>query len=144
MGNETELSDKDYDRIEKLSEQGNNLVDEDDFEGAINKFRQALDIVPSPKENFEASLWLYSSIGDMYLFTEEYEEAKNNYFNALNCPDGQESRFVHLRLGETLYELGELEKALDHLLRAYISEGPEIFAEEEEKYFEFLKSRVEL
>jgi len=139
-----ELSDALYEQIETLSEQGNDLVDEDDFEGALSKFQEAMDLLPDPKNQWEASLWLYASMGDMYLFQEDFDLAKTNFYNALNCPDGQESGFVHLRLGEALYELGEEEKSLDHLLRAYISEGPEIFAEEEEKYFNFLKSKVEL
>jgi hypothetical protein len=52
--------------------------------------------------------------------------------------------FVHLRLGEDLFELKQKEKALDHLLRAYMLEGKEIFDGEDEKYFEFLRQNVEL
>ena len=138
------MDDALYEKIEELSEQGNELVDNDDFDGALRKFRRALELVPEPKTDWEASLWLYASIGDMYLFKEDFGNAKTNFYNALNCPDGQESGFVHLRLGEALYELGEEDNAVDHLLRAYMLEGPEIFAEEEEEYFEFLKSKVEL
>lgn len=144
MENNIELSDELYSKIEKLSEQGNDLVDEDDFEGALLKFQTALDLLPEPKDQWEAAMWLYASMGDMYLFTEDFDAAKENFFNALNCPDGQESAFVHLRLGESLFELGEEEKSTDHLLQAYMLEGPEVFAEEEEKYLEFLQSKVEL
>jgi tetratricopeptide (TPR) repeat protein len=144
MENNIELSDELYEQIEELSDQGNDLVDEDDFEGGLEKFQGALDLLPEPKNQWEAAMWLYASVGDMYLFTEDFEAAKENFFNALNCPDGQESGFVHLRLGESLLELGEEDKAVDHLLKAYMLEGPEIFAEEEEKYFDFLKSKVEL
>jgi tetratricopeptide (TPR) repeat protein len=144
MENNIELSDELYEQIEELSEQGNDLVDDDDFEGALEKFQSTLDLLPDPKTDWEASLWLYASMGDMYLFTEDFESAKENFFNALNCPDGQESGFVHLRLGESLLELGEEDKAVDHLLRAYMLEGPEIFEEEEDKYLEFLKSKVDL
>lgn len=139
-----EIPDEDYARIEKLSEEGNNLVDRNEFAMALQKFKKALELVPSPKNKWEASLWLYASIGDMYLFMEDFEQAKDSFFNALNCPDGQESAFVHLRLGEALYELKEEENALDHLLKAYMLEGEEIFNEEEEKYLDFLKSRIEL
>jgi tetratricopeptide (TPR) repeat protein len=144
MENNIELSDELYSKIEKLSEQGNDLVDEDDFEGALLKFQTALDLLPEPKDQWEAAMWLYASMGDMYLFTEDFDSAKENFFNALNCPDGQESGFVHLRLGESLLELGEEDKAVDHLLRSYMLEGPEIFEEEEDKYLDFLKSKVEL
>jgi tetratricopeptide (TPR) repeat protein len=139
-----ELDDETYQHVERLSEEGNVLVDKNDFDGALKKFNLALDLLPSPKKNWEAALWLYASIGDMYLFRKEFVAAKNSFFEALNCPDGQGSPFVHLRLGESLYELKEEEKAVDHLLRAYMLEGKEIFVEEEDKYFNFLKERVEL
>jgi tetratricopeptide (TPR) repeat protein len=139
-----ELDDETYQHVERLSEEGNVLVDKNDFDGALKKFSQALELLPSPKRNWEAAHWLYAGIGDMYLFKKEFEAAKNNFYEALNCPDGQASAFVHLRLGESLYELKEEERAVDHLLRAYMLEGKGIFAEEEDKYFEFLKDRVEL
>ncbi|GGA28702.1 hypothetical protein GCM10011384_17680 [Psychrobacillus lasiicapitis] len=63
-------------------------------------------------------------------------------FNAINCPDGIENPFIMLRLGETLYELGDVNKAKDYLLRAYILEGYSIFENEEEKYFDVIKSEI--
>jgi tetratricopeptide (TPR) repeat protein len=138
------LDDETAAQVERLSEEGNTLVDGDDFDGALKKFTAALNLLPAPKTNWEAALWLYASMGDMYLFKEEYQQAAAHYYNALNCPDGHQSGFVHLRLGESLYELDDQPKALEHLLRAYLLEGKEIFATENEKYFSFLKSNTEL
>ena len=131
------LNNEDAASIERLSEEGNVLSDNNNFDAALIKFTTALSILPTPKINWEAALWLYASIGDMYLFKEEYEFAMSNYYNALNCPDGQGSGFVHLRLGESLFELNDEKKALDHLLKAYMLDGKEIFEDEEEKYFNF-------
>jgi tetratricopeptide (TPR) repeat protein len=139
-----ELDDDLYDRILELSEEGNHLADADSYEAAHKKFEEALDLVPNPKIDWEASLWLYASIGDMYFFLRDYENATENFYNALNCPDGKSNAFVHLRLGESLYELRQDEKSIDHLLRAYMLEGKELFADEEEKYFKFLSKKVEL
>jgi len=130
--------------IEQLSEEGNALAEKNDFDGAIEKFQQALTLVPTPKNEQEASLWLYAAIGDMYYLKDDYENSAENFYNALNCPDGQVNGFVHLRLGEDLFELGDKEKSLDHLLRAYMLEGKEIFEDEDDKYFEFLSENVEL
>lgn len=137
------LSPEDDGHVQRLSEEGNLLVDLDDYKGALKKFTAALDILPTPKQQWEAALWLYASIGDMHLFLEDYKQAAENYYNALNCPDGQQSSFVHLRLGEALYELEDEKNSLDHLLRAYMLEGKEIFESEEEKYFAFLQENVE-
>lgn len=137
------LNAEDEAHVERLSEEGNLLVDIDDYKGALGKFTAALNVLPSPKQQWEAALWLYASVGDMHLFLEDYQQAADNYYNALNCPDGQESGFVHLRLGEALFELKNDKVAVDHLLRAYMLEGKEIFEEEEEKYFAFLQQNVE-
>lgn len=138
-----ELDDELYEQIESLSEEGNEFVDEDDYAAALKKFKEALALVPEPKTKWEAAFWLYASIGDMYLFLEDHRASAEAFYNALNCPDGQESAFVHLRLGEVLFEIGEKEEALDNLLRAYMLEGKKLFENEEEKYFDFLKKNIE-
>ena len=63
-------------------------------------------------------------------------------FNALNCPDALANPFVHIRLGQALYELGNTERAKEHLLRAYMLNGEDIFEGQDEKYFELIKAMV--
>ena len=45
-----ELSDELYDRIEELSETGNEAMESEDYAKAISCFQEALDILPEPKE----------------------------------------------------------------------------------------------
>jgi len=47
-----------------------------------------------------------------------------------------------LRLGESLYELGEVNKSKEYLLRAYILEGYSIFYSEDDKYFQVIKDEI--
>jgi len=136
------LSEELNKKIEQLVAEGNVLVDEDDYVSALDKFEDALDLIPNPKNSWEEALWIYASIGDMQVFTEDYESAAENFFNALNCPDAQENSFLHLRLGQALFELDDKEKALDHLLKAYDIDGEEIFDDEDHKYFEYLKANM--
>jgi tetratricopeptide (TPR) repeat protein len=144
MSEMSSMSDTDSALIDKLSEEGNELAEANDFDGANKKFEEALAIVPQPKNEQEASMWLYASIGDMYFFKEDYDVSSENFYNALNCPDGQSSGFVHLRLGENLFELDQKDNSLDSFMRAYMLEGKEIFDDEDKKYFEFLNEKVEL
>jgi hypothetical protein len=51
------------------------------------------------------------------------------------------SPFLHLRLGQCQFELGNLERATDELARAYMVAGEEVF-EGADKYFDFLKTRL--
>lgn len=136
------LSEELNNKIEQLVAEGNVLVDEDDYVSALDKFEDALDLIPEPKNSWEEALWIYASIGDMQVFTEDYESAAENFFNALNCPDAQQNSFLHLRLGQALFELDDKEKALDHLLKAYEIDGEEIFDDEDHKYYEYLKANL--
>ncbi len=142
LNNMEKLGDDIYDRITILSNEGNEFADENDFEAAVAKFIEALELIPSPKTDWEAGMWLYASLGDMYHALGQYEVAANNLFDALNCPDGGGNPFVHLRLGECLYELEQKEKAKEHLLQAYMLTGEEIFSDENPKYFNTIKDIV--
>jgi hypothetical protein len=61
---------------------------------------------------------------------------------AMHCPDAIGNPFLHLRLGQCQYELGNLDQAADELARAYMGGGEEIFEEDEREYFTFLKTRL--
>lgn len=134
-----ELDDRLYELIQGLSEEGNVFADEGKYAEAKAKFKEALDLVPAPKVDWEAALWLYASIGDMCYMLGDYEACSDNMFDALNCPDGRVNPFVHIRLGQALYELGNMERAKEHLLRAYMLEGEDIFEGQDDKYFDLIK-----
>jgi len=59
-----ELPDKIYDEVDALSAEGNDLMDGERFDAAIDKWMQALDLLPEPKMDWEAYMWLSASIGD--------------------------------------------------------------------------------
>jgi Flp pilus assembly protein TadD len=66
-----ELDDEIYGRITELSDEGNELAEDDNFEAAVAKFSEALELIPAPKTDWEAATWLYASIGDMYYSLEK-------------------------------------------------------------------------
>ncbi len=125
-------------KLNNLSEMGNLLMDNGSYDNAINSFSDALALLPLPTQQWEAGTWLYTAIGEAYYFKHDYENAKNNLYDALNCADSTDSAFTYLRLEQSLYELGDLACAKENLLKAYMLEGNEIFDDEEEKYFNLL------
>lgn len=134
-----ELSDEVYEKIEEYSERGNAHCDEEEWGKAVTCFNKALELVPEPKEEWEAATWIYAALGDAFYLWEKYEEALDNLKRARMCPDGLANPFILLRIGEAYYELGELEQAKKILLEAYMMEGIEIFEDEDEKYFALIK-----
>ncbi|MGE7022138.1 tetratricopeptide repeat protein [Solibacillus cecembensis] len=133
-----ELDDQVYNRIVELCNKGNVFVENEQNEKAIEIYLEALDLVPLPKENWETSTWIYTALGDTYYYNSEYEQVKRHLYNALNCPNGTSNPFILLRLGESLFECGELSKAKEYLLRAYMLEGYKIFFNEDDKYFQLI------
>jgi tetratricopeptide (TPR) repeat protein len=53
-----ELPNKIYEKIIMLSEEGDALAEQSNFNEAIKKYKEALDLLPTPKNQWEASTWL--------------------------------------------------------------------------------------
>ncbi|MDE5945165.1 MAG: tetratricopeptide repeat protein [Rikenella sp.] len=138
-----ELSEQIYKQIEKLSEEGDRAMDTENYEKAIDLFQQALALLPEPKEEFEAYSWLRVSIGDAYFMLEDYVKSEENFRMGYVAGELFDNPFVLLRLGQNYVELEQEEQAVEYLLKAYMSDGEDIF-EEEEEYLEWLSERVEL
>lgn len=139
-----ELPDDIYEEVTRLSEIGNEHCDDGKFANAIEVWRSALELLPSPRDQWEAALWLNASIGDAYYQEEQWEDAKASFLDALNGPDAQGSPFIHYMLGKTLLRLDDEDEAVQSLLRAYILDGVDIFDTDEEEgpdAFELLQER---
>lgn len=137
-----EMQDRDYEKIRQLCAEGDDFAEDALYEKAIEKYLKALAYVPKPKSDWEASTWIYTALGDVCYQKIDYENAKQYLYDALNCPDAVDNPFILLRLGQTLTELKEMEKAREYLLRAYMLEGYAIFREEDDKYFDVIKDDV--
>ncbi|PGS54181.1 tol-pal system YbgF family protein [Bacillus sp. AFS041924] len=133
-----ELKEVTYEHIVELSEEANALFEAQDFDGAIKKFKEALEIIPKPKFTWEASAWILTSIGDVYFYLNDYSKAKNYFYDAFNCPGGLNNPYLLLRLGQVLFETHDEEKAKEYLLRAYLLKAGEIFKEEDPKYLKLI------
>jgi tetratricopeptide (TPR) repeat protein len=99
-----------------------------------------MELLPEPKFDWEASTWLLAAIGDANFLGGHYEQAREALSDAMHCPDAIGNPFIHLRLGQAQFELGNLERAADELARAYMAAGKDIFSEDDPKYFAFLKT----
>ena len=129
------MEDEIYDRIVELCEEGDELVEEDCYPEAIIRYEAALELVPNPKYIWEASTCIYTALGDVYFLQSQFQEALNQFQEALKCPDAIGNPFIQLRIGQCFFELEDIMKAREFLLKAYMLDGTEVFEDEEEKYF---------
>lgn len=135
-----ELSNDIHDKVTALSQEGDRLADNGDYRAAVEHYIEALDLLPEPKTEWDACTWLLVAIGDANFKAGNHEQALAALSDAMHCPDAIGNPFIHLRLGQVQFELGNLPRANDELARAYMGAGKEIFSEDDPKYFEHLKT----
>jgi tetratricopeptide (TPR) repeat protein len=125
-----------------LSPRGDLLAKRLQFEKAIGAYQEAWKLLPEPAEDWSAATWILAAIGDAQFEAEKFEEALQTFAHAMRCPEAIGNPFLHLRLGQISFELGDRDRAADELARAYMGGGEELFASDDPSYLEFLKTRL--
>lgn len=139
----TELDPHLHTRINRFCEIGDTLAEDGKYSDAVAAYQYAWNLLPDPKEDWEAATWILVAIGDAHFLNSNYPAALTALEQAMRCPEAIGNPFIHLRLGQTQFELGNKDRAADELMRAYMGAGAEIFAEEALKYLEFLGTVAE-
>ena len=103
----------------------------------------ALSKLPDPGEKWHASGWILSRMGECYFRSKHFERAEPLYADIMWCPGALGNPLVHLRKGQIHFECGQLDRAADDLMRAYMGGGKEIFMKEDPKYLSFLKTKAD-
>jgi tetratricopeptide (TPR) repeat protein len=137
-----ELSDDVFTRITELCEEGNDLAEQEAFTEALGMFQQAWELLPEPAVQWEAATWILAAIGDVYFLSGDYAAAHEKLTMAMQAPGAVGNPFLHLRLGQVQFELGNEQRAADELARAYLKEGKTLFDGEDPKYLDFIKGKL--
>jgi len=122
-----------------LCKAGDAHADDGAYDVAIEKYREALALVPEPLEKWDATTWILTAIGDALFAKSDYVGAREALQQAMRCPGAIGNAFLHLRLGQVQLELRNIERAKDELGRAYMGGGDEVFKGEDPKYLNFIK-----
>lgn len=138
-----ELADEVFERVKELCAEGDQLLEDEEWDDALEAYFEALELLPEPKTRWEAATLVLTSIADVHYLTGEDADARAMLELALKCPGADGNAFLHLRLGQSLLELGEKDGAADALARAYKGGGEELFEDEDPKYLAFLMTRME-
>lgn len=137
------LDSKTHAEIEKFCEKGEFFLNMADLSSALKNYWEAYDLLPEPKKEWVAGTWILAAIGDANFLKKDYQTAVENISVAMNYfPGAFENPFLHLRLGQCFFEMGNFEKATHEFLRVYAFEGEELFALEDAKYFGLIKSKL--
>lgn len=138
-----ELPSSLHQRIRILCAEGDALAGRSKYPAALERYRDAFDLLPEPKTQWPLATWILAAVGDACFQGGDFKAGREALTAAAGCPGAGENPFIHLRLGQCLFELGELDRAAEELAHPLVTVGPDLFAHEDPKYFRFLRSRIE-
>jgi tetratricopeptide (TPR) repeat protein len=128
--------------VDTLIEEGKRLEDARRLSDALQSYSKALNLARAQKES-GAEFWLLTVIGDIRFQLKEFAPCRASLMAAVvGFEDGRNNPFVRMRLGQCMYELGEMKEASNWLAGAYLSEGLQLFRDEDPKYVSFIKSQL--
>ncbi|MDH7971247.1 hypothetical protein QH494_03565 [Sphingomonas sp. AR_OL41] len=139
-----ELPSAVFDAIQHFCSDGDALASAGRYEEAIGEYNRAWEIVPEPKSQWNASTCILAAIGEAAFLANYKTSAKEALEYAMVCPDAVGNPFLHLRLGQVLFDMGEHDRAADELMRAYMGAGADLFTAEDQRYLSFLRTRATL
>lgn len=122
-------------KIRQHCANGYQHYDAGDYKAALRLFYQAWLLLPKPQTDLKEAGWVLTAIGDAYFRSGQYQPGREALQSALCCPTMDQAAFIHLRLGQCLWELHLSDSARTSLMRAYQLAQMDIFAAEDRKYY---------
>jgi hypothetical protein len=124
-----------FEAVRSNATEGERSLAAGDFPGAWRAFVDALQLLPEPTERWNAAGWILVAMGETQFRGGRYEKAIGPLQDSMICPGTLGNPWVHLRLGQARFEVGETDGAVDELARAYMGGGRAVFEGEDPKYF---------
>lgn len=94
-------------KLDELAQKGNQFEEEEQYEEAIQAWKEALSLIPEPQQFYSETIWFLAAIGDIYFQKKQYEKAHECFDKARGnlSGEGYGNPFVMLRLGECCLEI---------------------------------------
>lgn len=128
--------------IDETANEGNMYFDAGEYAKAVKAWQKGLELLEKPLNMQSEAVWFQTSIADAFFMLGDYQSAYSYLTAAKTNLSGEGyNPFVMLRLGQCCLELGR-DDARQYLLRAYMSEGEEIFDGEDGKYLGAIKDLI--
>ena len=128
---------------ERLLAEGDDLADAGDDTQALARFQAAWSALPEPREEQEPAVRIQGAIADSHFHLGHWEDCCRAVQHTFRCGEEPDNPFLRLRLGQSLYELGDEQEAANWLVPAFLSEGRSLFQSDDPKYLEFFRSKLQ-
>jgi hypothetical protein len=130
------------DEVERLSAIGEELIDAGRHDEALASLRTAWDALPDPKDDQDSAIGVLAAIADCCFELKRWNECCDAIQHAFRCGADSANPFLRLRLGQSLYELGNLGESANWLVPVYLLEGRKPFQDEDPKYLESFRTQL--
>jgi hypothetical protein len=131
------------DDVDRLVAAGEQFAQAARHDEALPQFRAAWEAMPEPKDEHDAAVGVLAAIADCCFFLGQWDECHDAVQHAFRCGADLSNPFLRLRLGQSLYELGNVHESANWLVPVYLMEGCEPFENDDPKYLESFRSRLE-
>lgn len=133
---------KSSDKANELFVPGERLAGDEQYSEALLHLQAAWDALPEPKSDHELALQILAVIADCHFYLGEWNECCETVQYAFQCGADLDNPFFRLRLGQSLYELGNEQEAANWLAPVYLMEGRTPFEIDGLKYLEFFHNKL--
>jgi hypothetical protein len=115
------------DKVDRLFAKGEEFADAEQYTKALDRFQAAWNLLPEPKDEQEPAVQILAAIADCHFYVGAWDACREVVQHAFRCGADLDNPFFRLRLGQSLYELGDEREAANWLVPVYLTEGREPF-----------------
>jgi hypothetical protein len=130
------------DKVDQLFTKGEEFADDEEYTKALDRFQAAWNLLPEPKDDQEPAIQVLAAIADCHFYLGAWDACREAVQHAFRCGAELDNPFLRLRLGQSLYELGDEREAANWLVPVYLTEGREPFEDDDPKYLEFFRNKL--
>lgn len=76
-------------KLDELAEKGNQFEEEEQYDEAIQAWKEALSLIPEPQQFYSETIWFLAAIGDIYFQKKQYEKAHECFDKARGNLSGE-------------------------------------------------------
>src|SRR5262249_41003122 len=130
------------DEVDRLFAEGERFAGAGHYADALARFPAAWGLLPEAREEQERAVPILAAIADCQFYLGAWEQCRQAVQHAFRCGAEVDNPFFRLRLGQSLYELGDEDEAANWLVPVYLLEGREPFGADDPQYLEFFRGQL--
>lgn len=127
---------------ERLFAEGEAWADEELDDEALASFQSALAALPPSPEEHPLAIQIVAAIADSHFHLSKWNACVDAVQLAFRWGAALDNPFLRLRLGQALFELGDIQEAHNWMVPVYLMDGLRPFDGEDPKYLASFRDKL--